>query len=378
MSSPVKKPSERLKKKPEEAGFKFDDSPLEILRKKFFRWINTRLGWGLGAALFAMMAIWTGWGAIENLPGVTAVLSRLGELRRMPRAQGDRFSILVAKIENDKEGVHRRLIADALQGRFDKGEVEVLLPNRTITTSGSDKPQEAAKAGHERARVLLRETNANVMVWGEALDTKTDAPMRLHWTVNAQSDLNKSSEKYRPTEAGYDLPELFWTDLSDALGLLATAQVASFASQDGSFVADQLEPFIKRVRNLVLSGKLSDQQQASLRLILADGLSTFGEQRGDSGALQEAVNTYREALKEYTRERVPLDWATTQNNLGNALRALGERESGTAHLEDAVTAYREALKERTRERVPLDWAETQKNLDIVAKLLVARRGRLQP
>ena len=108
---------------------------------------------------------------------------------------------------------------------------------------------------------------------------------------------------------------------------------------------------------------------------------------------------YREALKERTRERVPLEWAMTQNNLGNALleiggagerdgaagrgggclsrgpqgtnprtgaaavggnpeqpgqRALelGERESGTGRLEEAVTAYREALKERTRERVP--------------------------
>jgi hypothetical protein len=34
---------------------------------------------------------------------------------------------------------------------------------------------------------------------------------------------------------------------------------------------------------------------------------------------------------------------------------LGERENGTARVEDAVVAYREALKERTRERVPLDW-----------------------
>ncbi len=65
---------------------------------------------------------------------------------------------------------------------------------------------------------------------------------------------------------------------------------------------------------------------------------------------------YREALTERTRERVPLDWATTQNNLGSALASLGERESGTAKLEEAVAAYREALKERTRERVPLDWA----------------------
>ena len=54
----------------------------------------------------------------------------------------------------------------------------------------------------------------------------------------------------------------------------------------------------------------------------------------------------------------------TQNNLGNALRSLGERESGTARLEQAVEAYRAALQERTRERVPLDWAMTQNNLGL--------------
>ena len=52
--------------------------------------------------------------------------------------------------------------------------------------------------------------------------------------------------------------------------------------------------------------------------------------------LEEAVAAYRDALKEPTRERVPLQWATTQNNLGNALSRLGERESGTARLEEAL------------------------------------------
>ena len=59
---------------------------------------------------------------------------------------------------------------------------------------------------------------------------------------------------------------------------------------------------------------------------------------------------------------MPLQWATTQNNLGSALRRLGERESGTARLEEAVEAFRAALQERTRERVPLQWARTQNNL----------------
>ena len=69
---------------------------------------------------------------------------------------------------------------------------------------------------------------------------------------------------------------------------------------------------------------------------------------------------------------MPLDWARTQNNLGNALWTLGERESGTARLEEAVAAYRAALQERTRERVPLDWAATQSNLGNALSVLGER------
>ena len=106
---------------------------------------------------------------------------------------------------------------------------------------------------------------------------------------------------------------------------------------------------------------------------LGIALSALGERESGTAKLEEAVAAFREALKEWTRERVPLDWAMTQNNLGIALCRLGERESGTAKLEEAVAAYREALKERTRERVPLDWARTQNNLGNA--LVAPRRAR---
>jgi hypothetical protein len=57
-----------------------------------------------------------------------------------------------------------------------------------------------------------------------------------------------------------------------------------------------------------------------------------------------AVAAYRAALEETTR--APLDWATTQMNLGTALQTLGERESGPARL-CAPAQEREA---RTRSR----------------------------
>ena len=95
---------------------------------------------------------------------------------------------------------------------------------------------------------------------------------------------------------------------------------------------------------------------------LGNALLRLGERERGTGRLEEALTAYQEALQERTRERVPLDWAGTQNNLGNALWRLGERESGAGRLVEAVAVYRKALEEYTRERATLDWSTTQTNL----------------
>ena len=101
--------------------------------------------------------------------------------------------------------------------------------------------------------------------------------------------------------------------------------------------------------------------------------SLRAEREGGTARLEEAVAAFREALKERTRERVPLQWATTQNNLGLALATLGEHENGTVRLVEAVAAYHEALKERTWERTPYYWEQTQRNLERALKLLEERK-----
>jgi tetratricopeptide (TPR) repeat protein len=94
----------------------------------------------------------------------------------------------------------------------------------------------------------------------------------------------------------------------------------------------------------------------------AAALYKRGEEFGDNAALSEAIDVCRRCLALAPRSDRPLDWARTQNDLGNALVILGERESKPARLEEAVAAYREALQEFTRERVPLQWATAQMNL----------------
>jgi tetratricopeptide (TPR) repeat protein len=103
-------------------------------------------------------------------------------------------------------------------------------------------------------------------------------------------------------------------------------------------------------------------QWAAVQINLGAALARLGEREPGTDRLEAAVAAYRAALEECTRDRVPLDWAMTQVTLGTALQNLGEREAGTDRLEEAVAAYRAALEEFTRDRVPLKWAATQMNL----------------
>ena len=72
---------------------------------------------------------------------------------------------------------------------------------------------------------------------------------------------------------------------------------------------------------------------------LGIALSRLGSREWGTERLERAVGTFREALKEYTRERAPLEWAGTQNNLGMALQSLAERENGNEPPEQASRPF---------------------------------------
>ncbi len=99
-------------------------------------------------------------------------------------------------------------------------------------------------------------------------------------------------------------------------------------------------------------------------------LQTLGARETGTARLEEAVAAYRAALQEYTRDRVPLDWAMTQNNLGNAPGP----SARDRHKGSAVSACGAALEERTRDRVPLDWAFTHGSMSNLHLALFDKTG----
>jgi tetratricopeptide (TPR) repeat protein len=87
--------------------------------------------------------------------------------------------------------------------------------------------------------------------------------------------------------------------------------------------------------------------------------------------LEAAFAAYREALKELTRERIPLEWAETQRNIALVYQALFDKDHQPRHLDDALEAADQALEEFRKADAPfyIEKAERQR-----AQILAARAG----
>jgi tetratricopeptide (TPR) repeat protein len=204
-----------------------------------------------------------------------------------------------------------------------------------------------------------------------ALRKVAEAMRREHYVAGITVLYNRERDIALAAYDGVAAAEAIVT-LAEAIHGTNTAMISQFLNSEAETLYDYGSDrgsnvhliAVIEVRRKLLAIAASGEERGLAQNNLGLALWRLGERESGTAKLEEAVAAYREALKEWTRERVPLDWATTQNNLGAALWRLGERESGTAKLEEAVAAYREALKEWTRERVPLDWATTQTNLGL--------------
>jgi tetratricopeptide (TPR) repeat protein len=333
---------------------------VELIREKIFRRFGIP-GLVVLALIAAAPFVWWQWDKISKLPGVAHVVTYFSR-HAIPLADPNRFSVMVAHLENDTNREQERLIVEALK-EFEG--IQVLELDRTIPLKGPV-PEKVEKQGHESALGYLKQSRASVLIWGTALSQGGKTIPKLYWTASQGWERKPKRYDAPRVEDQLRLPEVFWSDLSEILRLLVATRGAEFSAEEGHYVADRLSPFIARVQTLLKASGDRPGWDAdalgSTRVVLGNALQVLGDQSGRYEALEEAAAVYEEALEDYTRDRVPLDWAGTQNNLGNALARLGARERSTERVEEAVAAYREALKEWSQDRAPLHWAMTQSNL----------------
>src|SRR5712691_12617895 len=101
------------------------------------------------------------------------------------------------------------------------------------------------KIGRQMPHPLER--GAHVLIWGLVLSQDSKSAPRLYWTTLQES--KRAKEPYQPEN--FKLPALFWDDLAEVLRLVVATHYSTFLAQEGRFIADQLAPFITRVRWLL-------------------------------------------------------------------------------------------------------------------------------
>jgi len=322
-------------------------SPIELV----WKWIYGRWGWLAVIAVLLLGAVgyaYVNWDRVSKWPGVPGMLELFS---RIPQADPNRFSIMVAHLQHDTDREYERLIIEDLK-EFEG--IQVLELDRTILLEGPI-PEEQEQRGHGEARGYLRKSRASVVIWGTVLRAGEDAVLKLYWTPACGG--GRRSERYDAPalEMQLRLPEVFWSDLAEVLRLLVASRHAEYVAQVHPDVAGQLPSFIARVRTLLETSKDEEgkdrpgwdtEARGRTRVILGNALYVLGNQTGKADPLEEAVAALREALGELTRDEAPSDWAMIQNNVSVALRKLGRREEALEAAQAAAEVCRGLAADR--------------------------------
>ena len=237
-----------------------------------------------------------------------------------PQPSKDSFRIVLCWLEEDSRGDDTENVARAftsIEG------VTLVRSARIVKASGA--ADDWHETMQENAQAVLEDWNADLAVVG--LVKKSKDVLSL-WFVPRLGDgtLRRGDQPYELDKA--TLGSDFHDDLRTQLTVLALAAVAPLAETEtrGQVLEKGLTEATEKLATLLESAAIDKpERRALLQGALGIALATLGERESGTARLEQAVEASRAALKELTRERVPLEWATTQNTLGGALWNLGER-----------------------------------------------------
>jgi tetratricopeptide (TPR) repeat protein len=306
------------------------------------------------------------------LLGVIGAVALHVRARAKRAARGDKLAILVCDLDGDKSNGQKKHVMSALEDQF--GDLIETIPLPQTFGLDPNKYDQARKRAEVQAQKWLKRKRCDVMLWGRV--SKADHSLEIRFTPKLGAGAKRDYALQSAPLAPIKLPLDFGADLAVALGGVAAAAAAPAVRDSGTYLVTTLKPVAAKLRPLVFSPPpgLSGEGHAQIAHAFALAQDSIGRQGGDATALEDAVTAYEIVLQHWTREKAPLQWAGTQNNLGAALQTLGEREAGIERLAAAVRAYEEALKEWTRETAPPQWAAAQHNLGAVLAALGTREA----
>lgn len=324
----------------------------------------------VGAALAAVVVAILLWAPPlpADLPGLAFLSSFWSPEPAYPPVEERRINVAVTRFAEDSwtEG-GTRLVVGTLQ---EFPELNVVRLERSI--SAEELPELAAR--HEKARQYLRESGADVAVWGSVSGGDSSRAV-ISVTMSPATAMETRWRRYQhPREINF--PDSEFETVQPVLRLLAAQLAVESRVRRGDPAPDEVSSFVDEVRERMNGRAVAawkSQDRGMTWSIVGDALNLSGSSLQRAAELDGAVEAYAKALTEYSRENDALEWGRVQNNLANVLLTRATHDNKIDLLQKAVAAYKEALTARTRDRAPLDWAATQSNLATALHVLGERQ-----
>jgi tetratricopeptide (TPR) repeat protein len=224
----------------------------------------------------------------------------------------------------------------------------------------------------EYAANALYSSHSDLIIYGDIPPPGT--ALHLHF-LSANPD-----DDDRP---GFTLPSTVLTlpvDFEPELAelLLAVALSVTTSKDEGKRVrlgqalSETLYAAMPAVQNLPQD--LTTRERASIQMCYGNAVATLAFQRGTADLYHVAVQTYRAALEQLSRDDSPIDWALTKKHLGASLQAIVERTLDEDTLRQAAEALEASLEIFRRDNYPVQWASAQNRLGQVLYKLDLKTG----
>ena len=156
----------------------------------------------------------------------------ISQLEPLPKAQSGTFTVAIAELDNDPDGKYQILITEDLQSIT---WINTLKLSRAISVDPNRFRDPKHRYDIAKAHILLKQTGAQILLWGSVLRTDQSSVPDLLMT---------SDESGQAVEGRFifvrdlNLPEVFWDQLADLLYVEVMGRFWASAGQHGLREAD--------------------------------------------------------------------------------------------------------------------------------------------
>jgi tetratricopeptide (TPR) repeat protein len=222
-----------------------------------------------------------------------------------------------------------------------------------------------------------------------ARDTRETAPK--YWGV-AQANLGSVLVKLGERELG---TEKLFESLDSSRGALETISRGERPSDWAgvkSNIGNALKLIAERERSerrfmesieayrealMVLDGTMAYQKAMTL-MNMASAFTDLGKlQETQPGPFEQAIEELENALTLLPKDRYPVLWAKTQQNIGAARNSLGIITGDLRHYRNSIVVNAEALTVHKREHMPLHWAFCQWGIGLALSKIAAKTQNIE-